>query len=392
MGQISPNKPFITTMADDLKQTEPPQKQTFPSLPAKQIDNEIKKNLADISKIHHQQQNASVAPIKKPAIPSFSVPQKPSVELLPIPPKLTVPPQLKPAIPLKPISLPRIIPPLSLAPKQTTKPDTSIQPKEKPALSQNPPVNTPKPENTTKSNYRKILFFAIITIIVISGISGYYFWLEKSPLTPNIIEEKKPASLISTLNDEIISIEENATPQIVWQKIIDLLEQKHPDGFKRILIKTSKINAKSNTIAYPNFPEFLNNLNIYFPDFIINNANNFTFFINTENDNDRLGIIIEMNDNAMPNNAENVLKLWEENSILENLSPFAFPNSKNDSIIPDTASFNSNQYKNIDIRYVNFKGNENSIDYMFLKPQKMLVITTSKNSTYETINNVLEKK
>ena len=53
---------------------------------------------------------------------------------------------------------------------------------------------------------------------------------------------------------------------------------------------------------------------------------------------------------------------------------------------------NSNQYKNIDIRYINFKGSNRSIDYMFLKPQNFLIITTSKNSTYNTINNILDSE
>ena len=93
---------------------------------------------------------------------------------------------------------------------------------------------------------------------------------------------------------------------------IRLLERQYPDGFTRILIKTSRINAESDTtaIAYGNFSEFVkNNLGIYFPDYIINATNNFTFFINTDDNNNKLGIIIEMNDKAIPT-IPRQLKLW----------------------------------------------------------------------------------
>ncbi len=422
-------------MADDLKQTDSLQKQAPkdnfqfptgqapPTAPIKSTNNNFKNDSANTPEIPPKT-IVNVAPTKKPVIPLFPIPPKFAIAPRPMPPKPIIPSQPKPIIPPRPITLKPIDPITPSQPKQTVplwqmppkpliKPNTLIQPKEKPIIAQNPPINILKPEtpkqkiytdipNDTpiepgiaKSNRKKILIAVITAIIVIFGAGGYY-WSMNLLSTPSIVEKEKPASLISVHSDEVINIEKNATFQTVWQIISGLLERQYPDGFTRILIKTSRINAESDTtaIAYGNFSEFVkNNLGIYFPDYIINATNNFTFFINTDDNNNKLGIIIEMNDSAIPNNTANVLKLWEEDSMINDLASLVFLTPENISAIPpDTASFNSNQYKNIDIRYINFKGSNRSIDYMFLKPQNFLIITTSKNSTYNTINNILDSE
>lgn len=245
-----------------------------------------------------------------------------------------------------------------------------------------------------KPNRQKILTAAAIAIIIIAGISGYYYWPKNSSLTPKIVELEKPASLIAVNNDEIINIEENATSQMLWETISSLSRKQYPDGFTRILIKTSEFDAALNTttIAYGNFAEVVkNSLNIYFPDYLTNAADNFTFFINTQNNNNKLGIVIKINNGAIPTNIKNILKAWEEDSMIRDLIPLVFlASNKTGGLSPDTESFNDADYRNIDMRYVNFQGPGNSIDYAFLESRNLLVITTSKDSTYNTIDNIVD--
>lgn len=210
MGQISSNKPFITTMADDLKQTEPPKGQTVPTPPIKPADNNLKNKLADAPRIIPKTITPAVAPIKKPIVPLFSTPSKPAVAPRPISPKPIAPLQQKPDIPPQPIIPPKpIAQSFSAPPKPAIKLDLAPQPKEKPIAAATPSINIPKPElpkqkispsipdkiliepNITKPHGNKILIIATIAIIIISGVSGYYYWpTDLPPEEPGTIEKE----------------------------------------------------------------------------------------------------------------------------------------------------------------------------------------------------------
>lgn len=246
MGQISPNKPFITTMADDLKRTEPPKGQTTPIPSIKPVDNTLKNKLTDIPGIIPKKTILAAPSIKKPTAPSFSTAPKSIIASRPIPPKSTVPSQQKPVIPPQPIIPPRpIAQSFSVLSKSAIKPNIIPQPKEKPTIAETPPINPvrssrgilnpvfptqltehlsprqtaehlasnginiPKPElpkqkippripgdilvkpRTVKPNHKKIIVAAAIAIIIISGISGYYYWPNGLQPTPSVIDEEK---------------------------------------------------------------------------------------------------------------------------------------------------------------------------------------------------------
>lgn len=226
MGQISPNKPFITTMADDLKRTEPPKGQTAPTPPIKPADNNLKNKLADIPKIIPKKIIPAAPPIKKPIIPSLSIPPKPAIAPRPMPPKSTAPLQSKPTIPPQPI-----IPP---------KPDIIPQLKEKPIITTIPPINISKPEapkqkippnipdkilikqKITKPHNNKVLIIATIAIIIVASVSGYYYWptdLPSEPGTnptefdPENIPKRKLIKLID--NNSIYYVTEVRTKRLI---------------------------------------------------------------------------------------------------------------------------------------------------------------------------------
>ena len=185
MGQNSPNKLFITTMADDLKKTEPLQKQTPITPPIKSA-------------------KPAIAPRPIPPKPIIPSQPKPIIPPQPIIPKPIVPSQLKPIAPLRPMPPKPTAPLFSAPPKPAIRSGILTQPKEKPIIAKTSPINIPKIElpkqkiipnipddilmktDATKPNRGKILIAVTTVIIIIAGISGYYYW----PTTPNVTEEE----------------------------------------------------------------------------------------------------------------------------------------------------------------------------------------------------------
>jgi hypothetical protein len=238
---------------------------------------------------------------------------------------------------------------------------------------------------------KKLLMIMAIFFIIIAGGTAFYKFgnvFQSQPKEPIVVEEVKPLSILTISGDEIIKTEEGATPQFISGKIKNLLNNKYEDdSFTRILIQDTVFDPVKN-IKYLSFNDFKKltkqDIGINMPARLIDSVDSFDLAIYSKNQINRL-VIVAMSDDIY--SVSGLFTDWEK-TIKTDLSPIlSLMNINIDS--PDSMSFIDNKYKDIDVRYLNFDGPRNTIDYAIIPAQNIFIITSSRDSMYAVLDDLL---
>lgn len=239
------------------------------------------------------------------------------------------------------------------------------------------------------------MYLAIGAVLIAGIIGGVFYYLQiiKEPeivesQEPTIVEAEAPVSILGVLQDELIAIDKDAISGSIYSDLQKLISKRYPQGsFSRILVKFSVIDDARN-IEYRQFSDFSeffkNNLNINVPADLAEAVENFTFFVYSQAEGNEIGIIAKIKGNI---DVTKTLKEWEETSMINDFDPLLSLVGA-DIGLQDAAIFDDNEYRNRDIRYINFGSPLDSIDYSIVEPQDYLIITTSRDSMYAVIDNL----
>ncbi len=314
--------------------------------------------------------------------PDFS--PKPQYVNKPAPAKTYTPPSYRP------VSVP--------TPPKAPTPPASLPVKEKKGLSPITSVGSKYKALPKPSSRKKVILVSLIFILILGLVGGFFYWwnyLRVASMHYQCQDNKcisvegkgedqcqtdqdcfaglmMPESLIPV--DEIETIElSDGQESLLLDRIKSVVANQTQDKntFKRILIKINGRHASLN--------EILNNSGISIPENILSltSADNYTLFSYAQSEGNRIGLIIKL---ESINNLNQHLRNWEGNMIndLNNLI------LEKDNPVGFTDEFQDNNYSGTDIRYINFPDPGLSIDYAII--DNKLIITTSRESTYSTIN------
>lgn len=257
------------------------------------------------------------------------------------------------------------------------------------------PSRATEPEEVVIASSRpgsKILWI-IIAVLILGAAGGFIYYKNLLPFSSQelkIIEHDKPKNLIDVSRDEEIIIDrDEAINESIDKDLINLLQKDYTVGeFTRVLVK-SITRDKSQGIEYRTFNNFIDftekNLEIKMPPFLSGAAGGFTFFIYSQDYGNRVGFVAEISESIK---LDDVRDDWEE-SLINDFSPL-LELMNFDVNSPDTEFFNDVTYNGVDIRYMNFDGSRSSIAYAVVGGY--LIIATSRDSMYATIDNLLSQK
>lgn len=277
----------------------------------------------------------------------------------------------------------------------------------------------PKPQNiitetdagfpeTKGPRLRKALMFGGLFIVILSVGAGIYLILNNSSeTTPN-----NPDDVVVVAPTPTATPSENITPtptdvsnpdQPQTEKPADLMSyagefEVSADSNIGQSLKTfadtagvagafTKILAKKG-LSFASLEEFFSSMNVQVPKEIIDNTGNYNVFLyNTSSKRADLGIVAEINNQ----NAIDIgMQKWE-NPISRNFSAVPLFLGKKYNR-PREEIFKENIYAGVYIRYQNFSEPELSFDYAVIQRTNYLVITTSKNQMYATIDKLIREQ
>lgn len=344
----------------------------------KEYQSSIRTMNEDISKLKQGQQPAGIPVPRK-------VEQTVPVVPVPVPPKPTVPsPQFK-------------VPSVSLG--ETKKSGPLVQSKD---------ISKPQiyvPQESYPGGNRNMLFMAIGVVAVAAGFA-YWFFVLRSPASEVVIETPTPtptatptptptlSSIFSGINTQTALV---TTDETVSNFVKDINSGAINGGeFIKIY---AKMYTSENELTLP-ITQLLDNFKLPYPvdlrDLISQDYGMFSYgqkeIFDTKGQvktnavvEKRLVFINEIKDTAM---VAQLVKVWETDTgtdIAYSLKTiFQFDPKKQQS-----KDFTENSYKEVVIRYKNFKYSDRSIDYAIVPAsngKSYLVISGSRESMYATID------
>ncbi|OGZ37232.1 MAG: hypothetical protein A3D38_01720 [Candidatus Portnoybacteria bacterium RIFCSPHIGHO2_02_FULL_40_23] len=221
----------------------------------------------------------------------------------------------------------------------------------------------------TRGNRSK---FTFIILVIILGSAGFFYWWNYIH-SPELIE---PASLIPIDETKIIEIQAGEE-SLVLEKIKTAANQTQTIGArKRILIKLTDGEKR-----YASLTELVLALNINIPEDILSSLENYSLFLYSQEQGQRLGLVVKTSKDIKEN-----LTAWE-NTMTENIKPLLLGIETG---APATQEFQDNIYQNTAIRYLNFADSSLAIDYALVSDK--LIITFSKESVYAAVDALLTVK
>ena len=251
------------------------------------------------------------------------------------------------------------------------------------------PKNHKALKNKEKKTILSFLMPVIIILIIVSvALGSYLLWktgntVETAVAPPTEIptEEPKPTETpiekYSSENPNYLSIDtESATSEDISQLLIqtasEIKEFKSDEPFEFIVT-----DANNNPLSFSIFA-YLSKINLS-SETLNSLGESFSLYFYTDNENVRLGIAVDIQD------TEAIVSEMsgEESVLVSGLQPLFL----DDSFSETGKTFNTGQYKNFQIRYINLnEENTLSVDYSIVENQ--LAIGTSKNTTRAIIDRV----
>ena len=247
-------------------------------------------------------------------------------------------------------------------------------------LPQVPPVKIstpPKPELLKPPESKKSNKKTIITIIIIIALIaiGVYYWQKEKALS----EPETPISLIESAETKIIEINPGQET-LVFSKIKQEAKESQEIGsFKRILIKKTTSQKKD----FVNFSEFSDLLDLNVPKEITDNIKDYTAFLYSQKEGSRMGIVLLIDPSYSPTKD---MRNWET-TIAEDLRPIYLEEEPQE---PANKNFKGVVYSDTAIRYINLPDQSLTMSSAIL--YNYMVITTSKESTFKAIDELLKKE
>lgn len=288
------------------------------------------------------------------------------------PAKVGAPPEKLPVAPEKPKEVPRPASP---------KPPVPLK---KPEEIKKPPLpEKPKP----KIRLKTVVIALILAIIVIGG-GGFYYWWNYVRVVeeePEKTELEIPLSLIDVDETSIIELNEGEETALFDKLKEKAAETRAEEFFLRILVK--KITPEKD--YFLSFKEISEIIGINIPASVSDSlTEEDTLFLYAQSEGNRLGVVVKISD---AETLKTEMESWEA-TMKDDLIPFFLGKELGE---PATEEFQDNVYsptgeagKEVDIRYLNFPGPDLTIDYAIINDY--LLITTSRESIYRTISEILE--
>lgn len=250
-----------------------------------------------------------------------------------------------------------------------------------------------------KSSNKLIIILSSLFVLAILGGGVSYWWFfmrspakESTPTTPTV-----PATTAQN-NGTPASTAETAQNQNLKQWTLDLESDKIANKLaieryaKNLAGSASQGKATEVKLfskdSQPIAPKIFSGIfDFSFPASVSEKlTNDYSLFVSSENDEPRLGAAFKLTQSG--NLAESLKS--EEKDLFSNLKSFYLDKLPAN---PQTA-FNSSQYKNADIRYLNFPSPANtSLDYTVLssKENSYFIFSTSKDSLRAILDYMSEK-
>ena len=241
----------------------------------------------------------------------------------------------------------------------------------------------PKPSEGRKS--KKGLVYALIAIIILAGIGGFFYWMGTKPESepePTAPEQPQPSeSLIQVDETKILSLSNEIA-------LVELIKQE--TGKSQTVETFKRIAVLKNEIEFLSLNELLKELNIKIPPYALAELkDNYTLIVYSQDGKRRLGLVIET-ENA--DNLKEQLRFWEQ-TMVNDLKNFYLTETPGE---PATSEFQDNIYppisptgKQVNIRYINFPEPGLTIDYTIV--ENLFILMTSKKSMYKAIDRIVEK-
>lgn len=274
------------------------------------------------------------------------------------------------------------------------------------------PKELERPEPTEEELDWKFIL-AGLTVILIIGAGGFFYWkyYAKEPPVPLTHSECQdyqclevegegedtcltaqdclppkpilPIALLSVSETKDVEINkgEEAT---FFNELKTFQEGEQTKGtFRRILAKL----VDDPKEEYFDLDKFISSLNLKMPLNISQsivkddiNGENYTLFSYGQEQGNRLGLVVKLKKGL---DISGELRSWEQ-TIKDDLKPLLLVITLPET---DTTDFQDNVHQEVNIRYLNFPTSDLSIDYAVVNNN--LVIATSKESMFKTIDNLL---
>jgi hypothetical protein len=273
------------------------------------------------------------------------------------------------------------------APLPSTEELVAPVPKNLPIAEVKPPESAPVPTPTAPTppemapitrphrKFPRILIFILIGIVIVGGVGGFLYWQGTKP-EPQPQPQPQPQPILS---QSLIFTEQTKTVSLLDEpSFFELLkkEAKHDQTtatFKRM-------GVLKNEQEFLSLVGVLQGLDAPVPPYSLAELkDNYTLALYSQNGERRLVLITEIRD---VDTLKEQLKFWEE-TMADDLKRFFLDETVEG---PATPGFQDNNYKGIAIRYINFPGPGLTIDYAIVN--NFFIITTSKDSMYETIDRI----
>ena len=243
------------------------------------------------------------------------------------------------------------------------------------------------------NSHGRLLFIAIISVIIIFAAGLYYFWLTRSNQEPDI---SSLPPIVETPKNPPVKIEpeiEKFTLDNPNYLRINLAEADAKNTLNLFSVTAKDILAEGINVPVEfvavdennnpiSFQIFANVTGIKLPNSIMDNLGDFLIYFYSDTGNMRIGMKIKIKENSSASSIINLIGK-EEKNLPDNLSSILL-----DPMVPDKGKiFKNGIYKNFAIRYMNLDAQETiSVDYAIT--DNLWLIGTSKN----TIRAILDKQ
>lgn len=274
--------------------------------------------------------------------------------------------------------------------------DTSVEKNEKPLTEI--PVLEKKQSTTTGVAYKVVSSFAVVLVLTIVALGGYYFWMTnneqkesapqevatETPIIEPAVEdvpvviapvEKYSLSTPNYLVVDLATQDADEIKQTITATATELKSQSKPGLYEFTLV-----DKNNNPVAFPIFAT-ASKIN-FSPALLSSLDKNFSLFVYNDTKEVRLGIAIKILKNA---SLVSELKK-QEKTLSKDLSLLFLDNNMENKV----GTFNVTTYNNTTMHYLNDTDtNKNlSIDYAIVSSQ--LVIGTSKETGRSLVDRLLK--
>lgn len=237
-----------------------------------------------------------------------------------------------------------------------------------------------------------IIAASVFFVVLMAGGLVFYKFGDILPKELIVVEEVKSPDILTIFADKILEVDRDVSSQSVLEGIKYFLNDQYPDkSFTRILIKSENLDLEQNTkySLFSDFKTFIErDFGIRAPELLIDLVDSFDFAIYSSEGLNRLVIVAKIQDGAQGAAFASEEFIGWEKTMKSDLESFLAPMDI-DANESDSLSFNDNQYRDADIRYVNFGGPRNSLDYAVIPVQNIFIITSSRDSMYAVLDDLL---